>query len=135
MLEHQHHPSVLPNGNILIFDNGHRRKFSRILELDPRSEEIVWQYQADPPEGFYSESRGAAQALPNGNVLITDSDHGRAFEITRSGEVVWEFWNPDLSSDGQRRATIYRFGRLFPSDRSSVNWPPELVRPRGAAGQ
>ena len=125
-LEHQHDPTVLPNGNILIFDNGVYRKFSRVLELDPRSQKIVWKYQSDPPEEFYSETRGAAQRLPDGNILITDSDHGRAFEITRAGEVVWEYWNPERSLDGTKRATIFRMSRLFPAELRQLNWPAAL---------
>lgn len=30
-----HHPSIIGNGNILIFDNGVKRTFSRVLEIDP----------------------------------------------------------------------------------------------------
>jgi len=42
---------------------------------------------------------GKHQALPNGNMLITESDNGRAFEIDESGEIVWEFVN--LVGDGK----------------------------------
>src|SRR5207237_8071285 len=46
-LAQQHDPRPLPNGNILIFDNGTHRHdnpvtFSRVLEVDPRPSEIVW---------------------------------------------------------------------------------------------
>ncbi len=34
------------------------------------------------------------QRLPNGNTLITESSGGRIFEVTRDGEIVWEFFNP-----------------------------------------
>ena len=122
-LEEQHHPSMLANGNILIFDNGVRRGFSRLVELDPRAGEIVWTYQADPPGDFFTESRGAAEVLPGGNFLVTESEKGRIFEVTRSGEVVWEYWNPDASKDGKKRATIYRAGRLFPNEFGKWGWP------------
>jgi hypothetical protein len=39
-----HDANVLPNGNLLIFDNGLTRDWSRVIELDPLSEEIVWEY-------------------------------------------------------------------------------------------
>lgn len=114
-----HDPWLLPSGNVLVFDNGARptapakrwRVFSRIVEVDPRTGQIVWQYRADPPESFFSPSRGGAQPLPNGNLLITESTKGRVFEITRSGETVWEFWNSDFGDDGVRR-TIYRMHRI-----------------------
>jgi hypothetical protein len=37
---------------------------------------------------------GNAQRLPNGNTLITESAFGRFFEVTREGEIVWEYVNP-----------------------------------------
>ena len=109
-----HHPSVLSNGNIMIFDNGAHREYSRLIEVDPNTRKIVWEYKADPPETFYTEGRGAAQELPNGNILITESGKGHVFEITRDGAVVWEFWNPQFNDDGKRVA-IYRMIR-FPAE-------------------
>jgi len=46
----QHAPTPLENGNILIFDNGPHRlddsmPFSRAIEVDPATDEIVWKYQ------------------------------------------------------------------------------------------
>ena len=116
-LEEQHHPSLLENGNILIFDNGVRRGFSRVIEVDPSTGEIVWQYRDHPPEDFFSRSRGSSQRLPNSNTLITESDKGRAFEVTRSGEVVWEFYAPIRTSGvkgkiKRERAPLYRMVRI-----------------------
>ena len=112
VLENAHHPTVLPNGNLLIFDNGTRRKWSRVIEVDPATRRIVWQYRATPPRGFFSKQRGAAQLLPNGNVLVTESDRGRVFEVTRAGDVVWEFFNPDVRVRDGTRAAIYRMQRV-----------------------
>ena len=100
-LQRQHEASVLPNGNILLFDNGTaERGFSRLVELDPGSGRIVWEYQADPPEEFFSEGRGTVQPLRGGNLLVGNSARGEAFEVTREGEVVWRFFNPDVREDG-----------------------------------
>jgi hypothetical protein len=123
-LQGPHHPSILPNGNLLVFDNGRHRRWSRIVELDPASREIVWTYQADPPEQFFSKVRGSAQALANGNVLITESTIGRVFEVTREGDVVWAFSNPHRTAEGERRQ-IYRMLRVDP------NQLPELAVPGG----
>lgn len=109
-LEWPHHPTLLPSGHILVFDNGVHRKYSRVLELDPLSKTIVWEYRADPPEDFYSQARGAAQRLPNGNTLITESDRGRVFEVSREGEIVWAWVNPLRKKD--YRQTVYRMLRL-----------------------
>lgn len=111
-LELPHMPRMLDTGRILVFDNGSHRRYSRVLEIDPETEQIVWQYQGDPPDSFFSKWRGGAQRLPNGNTLITETDKGRAFEVTPSGELVWEFWNPVIQ-DG-KRARIYRLVRLSP---------------------
>ena len=99
-LDKQHMPTMLENGNLLIFDNGTARGYSRVIELEPLSGEIVWQYVADPPESFYTPTRGANERLPNGNTFITDSDNGRLFEVTTEGEIVWEFYIFQTRDDG-----------------------------------
>jgi hypothetical protein len=124
-LEGQHMPTMLPAGTFLIYDNGmsglhpdDARGHSRIVELDPIQNEIVWSYEADPVEGFNSPSRGSSQRLPNGNTFIAESDTGRLFEVTPGGDVVWDYYNPDLRDPGQRYP-IYR----------AMRYPPELVEP------
>ena len=113
-LEGPHHPTMLENGHILIFDNGVKRLYARVLELDPIAEAIVWEYTAEPPKDFYSPTRGSAQRLPNGNTLICESDRGRVFEMTQEGEMVWEWVNPVVAPSKVRRRqeTIYRMMRL-----------------------
>ncbi len=95
----QHDPDFLPNGHILIYDNrmsGGSPKFgnTRIIELDPTTQKIVWKWEGKGKYAFYSRSRGEQQVLPNGNILSVDSHGGRVFEIDReSGDVVWEWVN------------------------------------------
>jgi hypothetical protein len=101
-LDRPHHPTVLKNGNILVFDNGWRRGYSRVIELNPRSESIVWEFKGSPPSSFFTQKRGGAYAFPNDNILITESNNGRAFEVTREGEIVWEYWMPFKSPNNQR---------------------------------
>ena len=112
IMEWPHHPTMLDNGNILVFDNGSHRRYSRVIELNPRTMSVEWEYMGDPREDFYTYSRGSAQRLPNGNTLICESDKGKAFEVTRDGETVWEWFNPVIR-DG-RRAQVYRMMRLSP---------------------
>ena len=102
----QHTPIMLASGNVLVFDNGEQR--SRVVEVDPGSGNIVWDYEADPPESFFSSQMGAVAPLPNGNLLVTSSMQGRVFEITRSGQVVWEWLTP---SRGDRHEVVYRMER------------------------
>jgi len=125
-LQWPHHASLLPNGNIMVFDNGVLREASRVLVVSPSSGEIVWKYEAEPPADFFSPARGAAQLLPNGNVLITDSPRGHVFEVTEEGDKVWEFWNPDLSANESARATIYRMARLSRSELENLNLPDDV---------
>jgi len=112
VLDYPHHPSLLENGNILIFDNGYHRKYSRVIELNPATGEIEWDYRATPAQSFKSGSRGSAQRLPNGNTLIAESDRGRVFEVTRDGKIVWEFYSMEVDSKTNKRATIYRMMRI-----------------------
>jgi len=108
-----HDAQLLENGNILVFDNGMGRGWSRVIELDPISGKIVWEYRAAEPADFYTLSKGSSQRLPNGNTLIANSDNGEAFEVTPAGEIVWLFRNPHLDALGRRAAIVraVRHGR------------------------
>jgi hypothetical protein len=93
-IDGQHKPHVLPNGNILIYDNGTLRGYSRVIELDPLAEKIVWEYTADPKEAFLSKYISGAQRLPNGNTLICEGANCHLFEVTPDGEVAWDYVSP-----------------------------------------
>ncbi len=122
----QHHVHMIPKGlpgegNILIFDNGgwagygvpsrtskdgtkvEKRDYSRVLEIDPVTLEVVWEFDAAAWGGhtpmtartkFYSQLISSAQRLPNGNTLITEGSSCRLFEVTKEKEVVWEYQPP-----------------------------------------
>ena len=93
----QHDVQVLENGNYLLFANGlglgpiHS---SRVIELDPQSYEVVWEYKSPRPLEFYSPLISGCQRLQSGNTLICEGMWGRIFEITRNGEIVWEYISP-----------------------------------------
>ena len=108
-LTYQHDPRLLPDGHILVFDNGTER--SQVLELDPLRLQVTWRYA--PPSGFFSRIVGAVQRLPNGNTLITESGKGYAFEVTPSGEIVWKYANPEFGKPGVRHG-ILRMTRYDP---------------------
>lgn len=102
-LGHQHNPTVLPNGNILVFDNGYHRRtsgeiamidYSRVIEVNPKTSEIEWEYKDENVQKFYSGICSSTQRLPNGNTLICESAKGRIFEVTADKEIVWEFLSP-----------------------------------------
>ena len=104
-----HEATVLDDGHILLFDNRGRtyqaedgEGWSRVVELDPLTRKIVWEYRSDPPADFYSHSRGTAARLDNGNTLISSSNQGRVFEVTPEGEIVWQYRTPHRDAQGHR---------------------------------
>lgn len=111
----QHDPHWIPPGrpgagNILIFNNGSdrdQRPFSTVDEIRPPvdasgrylrtgdepfgPDKLVWRYEDQA--GLYSQRVSGAQRLPNGNTLICSGETGHVFEVTRTGEVVWDYRN------------------------------------------
>lgn len=114
-IDGQHDATLLESGHILIFDNGVRQKRSRVIELDPVGNRVVWEYVAPVPPDFYSRSRGGAQRLANGNTLVANSDSGELFELTPDGAVVWRYLAPYKADFGARRVTLNRAHRHPPS--------------------
>jgi len=113
----QHHPTLLPNGRLLVFDNLGAGDQSRLLELNPLTQEIVWKYGGRPETDFFSKTLGSCQRLPNGNTLITESENGRAFEVTSEGEVVWEYRSPHRAGEkGELVAALFEVSRLAPTE-------------------
>lgn len=103
---HQHGGRRLPNGNILIFDNGTNRQpqFSRAVEyrLDEpaRVAELIWEYRHMPP--LYANVQGFADRTGNGHTLVCYGPARRVVEVDMSGAVQLEFMITNPSH------TIYR---------------------------
>lgn len=126
----QHDPDILPNGNILLFDNYGNYAgpdgVSRLIEFDPRTMEIVWQYSGTADHPFDSWIRGDQQRLPNGNTLITEASGGRLVEVTREGEIAWEFVNPVRGGPDNKMIPIMAWSqRLNPA-----SFDPSFLQPR-----
>ena len=95
-------------GNLLVFDNQGEAGYphaavtvaggSRVIEIDPVAQKIVWQYSGadsgNPGWTFRSTHISDARRLPNGNTFIDEGQIGRFFQVTPSGEIVWEYVNP-----------------------------------------
>jgi hypothetical protein len=108
MFVRQHDPDLLRNGNILLFDNVDANEDydrSQILEINPIWQRIVWRYQGSADGPLFSRERANQQPLPNGNILIAETDGGRVLEVTRdqASKVVWEYYNPVQSSEGEKK--------------------------------
>jgi len=112
---HQHQPTLLENGNILIFDNKDHDNASAVKEFNPFSQKIAWVYQGSPERPFFSITCGSNQRLPNGNTLITETDNGRAFEVTPDKEIVWEYINPFRGGEKKELiASLFEMIRVHP---------------------
>lgn len=145
----QHNPHLIPQGlpgagNLLVFDNGGvggygnanpaapsgtnslTRDSSRVLEINPITFEVVWEYSLSGTERFqfYSWYVSNAQRLPNGNTMINEGLNGRIFELTKEKELVWEFVSPFFTDDDTPSHRIYRAYR-YP-----YAWIPQLDVPR-----
>ena len=109
----QHDPVPLPNDHLMLFDNEGCMGHSKVIEFDVPTQRIVWQYTGNDSETFYSATCGTNQRLPNGNTLITESDNGRAFEVTRDNRIVWEYKSPFRTGEnGELVATLFEMERL-----------------------
>jgi hypothetical protein len=110
----QHCARLLSTGHILLFDNlGAMRKASRVLEVDPSSQEVLWSYGARPGEDLLSETIGSVERLPGGNTLITETNHGRVLEVTPDNQIVWEFVNPNrIGKKKELVAVVYFMQRV-----------------------
>jgi hypothetical protein len=100
-----HTASELPNGNILIFDNGQDRpedeggEYTRVVEFSLSEYDLaaikVWEYRPSPD--LFSRTRGGAVRLDNGNTLVNFNTTPRVVtEVDRDGEELWrlEAWSP-----------------------------------------
>lgn len=123
VLAQQHCANELPNGNILIFDNGALRHHtsavhSRVIEVSRATKEIVWEYRDRAfPMAFFTPFMGSAQRLKGGNTFIAEAAFGRMFEVTPAGEIVWEYVNPHLASyEGLDAKELEDVGFDYPSN-------------------
>jgi len=124
----QHHATLLKNGNILLYDNRGNGEYSKIIEIDPITQAIQWEYKGTPQNQFYSKFCGANQRLPNNNTLITESMSGHAFEVNHSGEIVWDFYNPERAGeDNELIATLFEMLRIEKDDASFLGFQPNMI--------
>ena len=99
----QHDPDFIDGNTISIFDNnnveadeqGHQSRI--VLQSFTDNDSHIY-YAGNPQNPFFTHIMGKHQWLPNGNLLITESMKGRAFEIDEQGIIVWEYIN--LVEDG-----------------------------------
>jgi len=84
--------TYLPNGDVLITDQGNQR----VIMVTP-GKKIVWQYGKT---GMAASGRdrlnnpNSAELLPNGHVLIADENNNRVIEVTMAKRIVWQYGAP-----------------------------------------
>ena len=146
-----HHTHMIPKGlpgegHVMVYDNGGwagyglpnqfskiggkavRRDYSRVIEFDPTTLEIVWECKGEK-EGmtvdggfnpkasdFYSPLTSDAQRLPNGNTLICEGVSCILREVTPENQIVWEYVVP-------AETFLYRAYRI------PYEWVPQLEKP------
>ena len=102
-------------GNLTIFDNdipyrGDSMNYSMIDEIatpiDSKGNyyleanktygpaKPVWTYMAADTVSFHAGFISGAQRMESGNTFINEGPKGRMFEVTREGQIVWEYLNP-----------------------------------------
>ncbi len=120
----QHDPKIIDNGHLLLFNNRKGPQWSSVMELDPVTRVVVWEYMGTPPGAFYSSLCGTAQRLGNGDTLIVESENGRAFEVTPDKEIVWEFSSPHRAGEEDEYvATLFDLVRLGESSLTFLKRP------------
>ncbi|MDP6180692.1 MAG: aryl-sulfate sulfotransferase, partial [Desulfatiglandales bacterium] len=138
-LGHQHSPTMLDNGNILVFDNGsHPHGYapgvSAVLEINRDSDKVAWYFTGGEgsPMLFYSSTMSSCQRLPNGNTFICEGTTGRLFEISPSGDLVWEYVNnlPSIETSPIKTKpcmvySAYRYGVDYPGLKRPLPMPIE----------
>ena len=109
MFIRQHDPDFIDGNRFSVYDNNtrsHLHPFAalggRRPEVDQASrivivtapDQVQDEYLVGSPSlPFFSAIMGKHQWLANGNLLVTESTGGRAFEVTPEGGIVWEYYN------------------------------------------
>jgi len=109
----QHQPQPTPDGGIILFNNFLTAERSSAVTLDPQTGQVIREYTGPEAEPLYSRRSGRVHVLQNGNVLIVETDGGRALEVTPAGELVWQYRSPyRAGKNGDLVANLYSLDRV-----------------------
>jgi Arylsulfotransferase (ASST) len=113
---HQHDPDFVDGNHISMLDNNNvapdsQGPQSRIVVVDGRNDHTDVKYSGSAEQPFYTAIMGKHQWLPNGNMLITESTKGRAFEVDPEGQLVWEYFH--LVDNGRLALLTQRLPPFF----------------------
>ena len=79
-------------------------------------------YVGTPVSSFFSARLSNAVVLPNENILITEGQIGKFFEITPDKEIVWEYINPVLGNNISTQGDNSPKSDVFASERYTVDY-------------
>jgi len=89
----QHDPDFMPDGTISVLNNNMGLGASQIVVVDPKTGGVRIAFDGATRDNFYTWRRGRHQWLPNGNIMIAETEKGRAIEVDPTGEIVWQYNN------------------------------------------
>jgi hypothetical protein len=116
IFKRQHAATITADGSILLFDNvgSNRRGTSRVLRLAfPDAEAVEKLERLGESMTFFTRLLGAVSQLPNGNLLIVESEGGRLFEVSSDRTLVWEYLSPHRGgSSGELMAVLAHAERV-----------------------
>lgn len=119
----QHDAKLLPNGNLLLYDNGMpQRGYSRAVEyqIDAAAGTAtqVWQAKGVQYDKWYSAGEGSVQRLADGSSLIAAPDYQKGFQVpTRvmvfaaNGEISWQMRMVPFAG---KQPLVYRAEQMVP---------------------
>jgi hypothetical protein len=142
---HQHNAHYLPDGDLILFDNGNTRVDSGAADISSRGQ--VWSLDEQAMQatllenidlGNYSLALGSAQKLPNGNYVFTSgfqegfvSPFGQSIEVLPDGTATYvlqvasleyrSFQVSDLSNDPALDSQPPTVLSVVPSDSSPTD--------------
>lgn len=129
---HQHDPDLLDNGDIILFDNQGAwtpGQNARVIEFNPDNYAITWEYPGNSGQPLFSTYRGREQVLDNNNVLISEFENGRLLEVTRDGQLAWEYSCPFRSTINPRFVCNFVAGRRYGRDELHFPFNGGVVQP------
>ena len=125
-------------GNMLVYNNGTKRRldgtfdpeagmdfensYSDLVEFrlpigadglydTAREPEIVWTWNADASEGYFSPFMSGWDRLPNGNTIFVNAHNKQIIEVTPEGERVLDYEVPENG----RMYRVYKYPRDYPA--------------------
>lgn len=119
----QHDAQLLPNGNLLVYDNGMpKRGYSRAVEyevdLAKGTATQVWECKGKTGEHWYSAGEGSAERWDDGRTLVAAPDYQASFPalsrvmlFTPEGELDWQI---RLIPYQGKLPVVYRASKMVP---------------------